>query len=359
MDYHFRILASWSIRRKLSLLFLIIFMPAFGIIVKSGLSYHADVIEKAKSSALLLVQNMAVQQEQIATSTKVMLSTLAQSQAVRNLDSEACNVLFREMNIRYPFYSVILEATPDGNVFAASMPFERGSINLADRKHIRDAISTLDFSAGDFIRGRLSNTLSISIAYPVFDENWNLVAVISAAVNLDEYARFVSKVNLPEDWSITITDYKGFRLYRFPVKDETAPGEPIPDVAFKLASGDSDEGSFETYTQDGIEKVYAFKQLRLHKDSPPYMYALVGFGKNQISDKADMQMLWNLSVLGIAAFVALFAAWVFGNFAFLSPIKHLVTAAKRFGDGEMSARTCLTHTPDELGLLAQSFDEMA
>ncbi len=37
----------------------------------------------------------------------------------------------------------------------------------------------------------------------------------------------------------------------------------------------------------------------------------------------------------------------------------MVAAAKRFGDGEMSARTCLTHTTDEVGLLAQSFDEMA
>jgi signal transduction histidine kinase len=89
------------------------------------------------------------------------------------------------------------------------------------------------------------------------------------------------------------------------------------------------------------------------------MYMLVGLGKDQIFQKADIQMLWNLSILGIAAFVGLLAAWIFGNSAFVRPIKHLVTVAKRFGDGELSTRTCLSHTSDEVGLLAQSFDEMA
>ena len=187
----------------------------------------------------------------------------------------------------------------------------------------------------------------------------NLVAVVIAGFNLDEYARFVSKVNLPEDCAIAITDHKGVRLYRFPDKDETAPGIPIPDDAFKLVSGDSEEGIFETLAQDGIDRIYAFKQLRLYENSSPYLYMLVGLGKNQIFHKADIQMLWNLSILGIAAFVALLAAWIFGNSAFVRPIKHLVTAAKRFGGGELSARTCLPHTSDEVGLLAQSFDEMA
>ena len=352
-------MTSWSIRAKLVLLLLIIFLPAFGIIVTSGLNNRGDEIQKAKNSALLLVQSLAAQQEQIATSTKVMLSALAQFHEVRSLDSEACNLIFREMQNRYPFYSVILAVTPDGNVFAASMPFERGSLNLSERKHVKDAIKTLDFSVGEYIRERVSNKISLNFTYPVFDGNNNLIAVLIAGFDLDEYARFVSKVNLPEDCAIVITDYKGIRLYRFPEKDDTSPGMPIPGHSFKVVSGGPDDGIFETVAQDGISRVYAFKQLRLNANSPPYLYMLAGLAKKQILHKADAQMFWNLSVLGLAAFVALLAAWTFGNFAFVRPIRHLVAAAKRFGSGEMSARTYLAHTPDEIGLLAQSFDEMA
>ncbi len=359
MDSQFNIMRSWSIRKKLLLLLLIFFLPAFGIIVTSGLNLRRDEIQKAENNALLLVQSLAAQQEQIATSTKVMLSTLAQFHEVRSLDSEACNVLFREIHDRYPFYSVILAVTLDGNVFAASMPFERDSINLAYRKHVKDAIRTLDFSAGEYIVGRVSNIISFNFTYPVFDDNKNLIAVVIAGFNLAEYARFVSKINLPEDSAIVITDHKGIRLYRYPEHDGTAPGMSIPVGSFKRVSGDSDEGIFETLAQDGIDRIYAFKQLRLDENSNPYMYMLVGLGKKQIFRKADIQMLWNLSFLGIAAFAGLLAAWIFGNSAFVRPIKHLVTVSKRFGDGDLSVRTNLSHTCDEVGLLAQSFDEMA
>jgi signal transduction histidine kinase/DNA-binding response OmpR family regulator len=353
------ILTTWSIRGKLSLLLVIIFLPAFGIIISSGFAQRGDEIEKAKKNALLLAQSLAAQQERIASATKVMLSTLAQFHEVRNLDSEACNAIFRELHNRYPFYSVILAITLDGNAFAASMPFEPGSINLADRKHVKDAIKTKDFSAGEYIRGRISNLVSLNFTYPVLDERNNLVAVLIAGFNLQEYAQFVSKANLPEDCAVVITDHKGIRLYRFPGSDKAPTGIPIPDESFKAMSGESEEGIFETRAQDGVNRVYVFKQLRLNAGAAPYLYMIVGLAKNQIFHKADMQMLWNLSMLGVAAFVALLVAWIFGNFAFVKPIKYLVTAAKRFGGGEMSVRTGLPHTPNEIGLLSQSFDEMA
>ena len=65
--------------------------------------------------------------------------------------------------------------------------------------------------------------------------------------------------------------------------------------------------------------------------------------------------------LGIAlvAFVAVCLAWVFGNFVFVRPIGRLSRAAGKFGKGEFNVRTDLPHTPDELGELARSFDEMA
>ena len=86
---------------------------------------------------------------------------------------------------------------------------------------------------------------------------------------------------------------------------------------------------------------------------------LVGLPKDLVFQKAHYQMISNLSILGIAAFAALFTAWIFGNLAFVRPIKQLVSTARRLGSGELSARTCLTHSSDEMGCLARSFDEMA
>ena len=349
---------SWRIRTKILLLLLLIFLPAFGAIVASGLNERTEKIRKAENDALLLVQSLAAQQEQIATGTKQMLSTLAQMPDLQRLDVEACNKLFHELHSLYPFYSVILASTPDGEVFSASMPFDPG-VNLADRKHIRDATSSLDFSVGEHIVGRLSKVQSLNYTFPVLDANKKLLAIVIAGFKLDAYSRFLSQAKLPEGYAITITDHKGVRLYRLPENVATAPGKPLPDDAYQRISSDADHGLFERTGEDDIERIYAFRQLRFKEDARPYLYMLVGMPKKSILMEANLEMLRNLSVLGVSALLAMGLAWAFGNSFLVRPINRLVTASQRFGKGELSTRTGLPHNPDELGQLAKSFDDMA
>ncbi len=306
-----------------------------------------------------MAQSLAAQQEKVTAATKTMLGVLARLPIVQQLDAGACNALLRELHDQYPFYSVILAATPDGEVFAASMPLNPGGINLSDRKHIRDVIRTHAFSVGEYIKGRVSNMLSLNFTYPVLDAHKKLIAIVVAGFNLNEYVRFVAKVNLSDGYAVAITDWKGVRLFRLPEHDVAGPGEPLPREVFALVSGASDQGVFSRVTQDGVDRIYAFRQVRLAEDLPPYLYMLVGISKEMILRKADAQMYRNLSVLGVAAFIAMALAWMFGNFALIRPLNRLVAAAHRFGKGEMAARTGLSHTSDELGRLAKSFDDMA
>jgi hypothetical protein len=188
-------MAPWSIRKKLHMLLLVVFVPAVAVIVATGLNQRQSEIEDARRSALLMVKSLAAQQEQIANATETLLTLLAQLPAVRSLDAKQCNDLFGEIHRRFPVYSVILAVTPDGNVFAASTPFNPGSINLSDRKHVKDAIRTRDFSVGEYIVGRISNVRSLNYTYPAFDTKGNLVAIVIVGFNLDEYTRFISKVH--------------------------------------------------------------------------------------------------------------------------------------------------------------------
>ncbi len=232
-----RIFRSWPIRRKLLLLLLIIFLPAFGVMLANGLSQREDEIVKAQNSALMLAQSLAAQQEKVTAATKTMLGVLARLPIVQHLDAGACNELFRELHGQYPFYSVILAATPDGKVFAASMPLKPRGINLSDRKHIKDAISTHAFSVGEYIKGRVSNMLSLNFTYPVLDARKKLIAIVVAGFNLNEYVHFVSKVNPSDGYAVAITDWKGVRLFRLPEHSAAGPGKPIPREVFALISG--------------------------------------------------------------------------------------------------------------------------
>ena len=352
-----KILTSWSIRRKLLLLIIAVFLPGAGVIVHNGLEDRRRDLEDAKREAILLVESLSAQQEKIAVGTKQMLSTLAQLPQVQSLDTEACNELFGELIDQNPMYSAVGASTPDGNMFANARPFEPGRLNISEQKHVRDTIKSFDFSAGEYMVGRLTNVPAIYYGYPVLDEAGRLIAIVTAGFKLTEYDSFIKKANLPADSSVLILDHQGVRLYRFPENNASPLGKP-PKTGFDQIA-DLDEGTYERNSDNGIYHLFAFKRLRLSENSSPYLSIAAGIPKDKILQKANMAMLHSLLFLGTAALIAVSLAWIFGNIVLIKPINHLVAATQRFGSGEMDARTGLPHTHDELGKLAQSFDDMA
>ncbi len=352
-----RLLTSWSIRRKLLLLILTVLLPGAGIIVHDSIKDRRQELEDAKHRAILMVESLSAQQEQIAAGTRQMLSTLAQAPQVQSLDAEACNKLFRELSDRNPIYSSIGAATPDGNMFASSIHFQPRSVNIYELKHVEDTIKSLDFSAGEYIVGRLTHVPSINYGYPVLDADKRLIAIVTAGFRLTEYDSFIKKANLPPDSAVVILDHQGLRLYRYPENEAAAIGRP-PAAGLEQIAG-LDEGTYERRTDDGIYRLVAFKRLRLTETSSPYLLITAGVPKDKILQKANFSMMCNLLILGLAAAIAVSLALLLGNVAFARPISSLVNATQRFGSGEMRARTGLPHSHDEFGKLAQSFDSMA
>jgi len=346
-----------TISQKLLLLFLVIILPASGIIISSGVAHRTDTILKAEKDAGIVALSLAAQQEKIAIATKQMLCTLAQLPEVQALNADACNRLLRNLQEKNPLYATMLAVGADGNLFAASAPFEPGT-NLSDRKHVRDAIRTRDFSVGEYMVGRVTRVPVLSYSYPVLDAGKNLVAVVIASFRLDGYSDFLAKAHLPADSAVVFSDHAGILLFRIP-ENSIAPGTPIPEDVFDYIKGSgSEQGTYEKPGQDGIPRFYAFHRLRLNESSQPYMTIIAGFSKEPIFDAANHEMLNDLARLGIAALSALCLAWFFGRYAFVKPINRLVESTRQFAMGQPDARTGLPHSSDELGQLAKSFDEM-
>ncbi len=348
----------WSIPKKLLALLLIVFLPASGIIVASSLVQRGRAIREAEKGAMLLVQSLAAQQEQVTAGTKQMLSTLAQLPEVKNLDAAACNEIFRQLHGNYPAYSLIAALRPDGSAFASDPPFNRVT-NHSDRNFVRDAIRTLDFSVGGYMVGRISKVPVIGFACPVLGPDENLIAILITGMRLDEYVHFLTKVHLPRDFIVSIVDHKGMRLFRFPENDATGQGKPLSEDEFKLMSGSLDMGTFEATGGDGVIRIYASKQLRLLENFPPYLYLTVGYSKQKIFRTANLEMLGYLSVLEALGILAMCIVWASAHRFLIRPIKQLVETTRLFGNGEMQTRTDLPHSSNELGQLAKSFDDMA
>lgn len=352
-------LTSWTMGRRFLFLSLVIFLPAVGIVAKSSLGERSQQIEATRKSTLLLAQSLAAQQEQIAVGIRQTLSILAQLPEVQILNAEACNKIFHDLHDSNPLYAAIAAITPDGNVIVDDKRVTLGSVNIADQKYIKDVITTLDLSAGGHVVGSETKIQSINYAYPVLDPDKRLIAILIAVFNQEDYARSLAKADLPEGYAVTIADHRGMRLFRSPEHHAAAPGNPIPQDAFRRVSGDFEQGSFERRDEDGVERIYAFKRLHLNAASSPHLYLTVGVVKAQILHEVNLHMFENLVTLSLSVLLALSVAWIFGNLAFIKPIKHLVNVTQRFCKGEMGVRHGLPHMPDELGQIARAFDEMA
>jgi nitrate/nitrite-specific signal transduction histidine kinase len=108
-----------------------------------------------------------------------------------------------------------------------------------------------------------------------------------------------------------------------------------------------------------VSRIYAYKRLWLRDNEPPYLAIYVGVDKNLALHQANMELVYNLVILGIACLFAMLLAWIAGNAILVEPLHKLVIATQRFGEGGMHVRTDLPHQEDELGRLAESFDSMA
>ncbi len=337
---------------------MLLFLSGAVVIVGLGLEKRSELIEKAKKDAMLVVESMAAQQEQITTGTKYLLSTLAQAPTLQLRDTVACNELLRKINGLHPIFSMIAATNSDGILFAASKPFVPGT-DLSDRKHFRDALRTREFSVGELVNGRITKTSSLYFAYPVLDNDSKVVAVVTAGFNVREYPGFVDRISIPEGFTVNLADHKGLRLHRIPENRAIPAGMPIPRDLYQLISGESDHGIAERVGQDGVHRIYAFKQLKLKQEASPYMYIVGGMASDQVVGQANSEIAVNLAFLGIIGTAALGLTLFFGNITIAVPIRKLVIAAQKIGGGELGARTGLPHTQDELGELAQSFDSMA
>jgi len=297
--------ATRHVRGKLLSLFLVVLLFASGLVISSNLGRRTDAIRQAENGAVLLARSLAARQNQIAAATQQMLNTLAHLPEVENLESGACNLLFRDLNARFPVYSNISAATPDGAVFASSDPLAPSSADLSGCKSFREALRTLDFAAGDYAENMTGKIPSLYFSFPVLDAGKKPLAVIRAALKLEDCFDLLNKSDIAENYSCVITDDSGIRMFSFPENAAQAPGVPISRESFEAVSTGPGPVLTGKTSLDGFHRFLAFERLRLGDASSPYLYLILGNTGERAFHAAAMNMLSYFFGLGILAVLAL------------------------------------------------------
>jgi len=354
-----RKMAFGTIRKTLTLLVSLAILPVLILIVYSGLERRGEAIENAKREVMFLARTMGDVQKGITHSTHQILAALAQITEMQGLDGPECSRIFRAVVEKNPDYINILAVDLNGDVFASSMPFDR--VNLADRRHVRDALARKVFSAGEYIVTRVGRTLpSFTFAYPILDALGNPRAVLTVALRLERFAHLFETTEPPENSFLAVTDRNGIRIFYYPLREKTNPiGRPITQAAWDAARGSRDSGISIHEGSDGVRRIFAFQPVRFNDGEDPYMCMWAGIPEAHVLRPANLSLACNLALMALVAALALTIAWLVGRKTLVSPINRLAAATRTFAGGDLHIRSGMSHVEGELGTLARAFDDMA
>jgi len=346
-----------TIKTHLLLLVLICILPALGIIIYSGLDRSYHEIERAKSDALQVVKNFSYDHERAVESARQFLMTLAKVPDIQNMNVTQSNKLLGELLKQNPLYSTLFVVNAQGIVHASGHPLPPAPISVMQRKYFQNMVSQKDFSVGEYAICPAVKRPVLHFAYPIFDSGGQYKGMVALSLDLTRYAKMFPMDQLPQDSILSFSDHKGIFLYRYPGKEDNIPKPDLPDMIKHMSA--QKDGVF-TYTGvDGLIRLYAYKKFLIRANEPAYLFMRVGIPEKKALLHARKALSFNLVLLGIAFIGALFSAWFLGSAIIVRRLNKLVGASRRLGHGDLKTRTGLNHKNDELGELAEVFDEMA
>lgn len=348
-----------SISKHLALLIILAASPALAILFYSGLEQREQSIRNAKQDIVLRVHAMAEAQKEITSSTRQILSTLSLLPAFQAQDIPACSIILETVLRQNPQYNNITLVDLNGDVLAAGKEFSE--TNLADRRHVQEAISRKKFAVGEYILSRVGTTIpAFPFAYPVVSQDGVLVAVVTSAVKLTSFNHFHDSVPLPEKSFIALTDHQGVRLFYYPPQGQTNPiGKKILQKNWQIADNARKPTIFTSTGADGERRIFAIDEVRLTAEDPPYLYLWAGIPEDHVTGPANAILARNMLLMVLATLVSLCLTWLVGKKTLIVPIKQLVDLARKFGRGDLNARCEILPRTRELQLLTTAFHEMA
>ncbi len=348
-----------SIGKNLALLLIIALIPAFSILLFSGFEQRQIAIKDAEKSVQLLTRSMAQAQLDLVNTSRSILSTLALLPEIQSFDLAAGEKIFQSLIKQNPEFQNFTLTDLDGEVLASALSFDQ--VNLADRKHFRQAIACDDFAVGEFIISRVGTAEpALAFAYPVRKADGKARGVLTASVNLSRFSALQDVPQLSDQSFIAVTDHQGIRLFYAPTRPDTNPiGQPILKESWEKTLSAKGSGQFKGSGADGVRRVIAFEPVSLHPDTAAYAYVWAGISEKEILQSANAILVRNLLLLIAAMFVTLILAWRIGRATLVKPITTLANFSRDLATGTLSERPHIGGAPKEIATLTDVFYEMA
>ncbi len=299
-----------SLRFRLTLLVLLASLPAIGLLLYIANQQRDAALLEGQEEANRLVRLAAVDQGRIFDQAEQLLTTVSQLSEVRGDNADECSQLMTELIEVYSEFDNLGVVNEDGSIFCSAIEGDVGNI-LRDRQFVEDAFSANDFAIGTYQVGPLSDEPTVTYPAPVPNEGGAPQRVVFASLDLSALDTFANIADLPEGAVFSVYDRTGRLLLRSP-EDESAIGRSFADdpVVRRLIN-DPTGSALQGY--DDPDFIYAGEWIRIRSGDigvPGAAFITVSLPKEATVARANESFQENLSRLGLAALIAVAAAWV-------------------------------------------------
>ena len=330
------------------------FVPMAALTLYTDLEERDMAISYVEGDVQQIAQFASGTQEQLIDGARQLLVALAKLPELQEVNTGSCNAHFAGMMEEYPRYANLGVIRLDGVIVCAAVPIP-DHVDFLEQpwfKHVRER-GDLAIGAGPVTQ---SGKPTLNLGYPVFDVRNQLLAIVFAAIDLDQLNQVTGEVQLPEKAEFFMVAQSGIILAYLP-DSENWVGKSAPDsrIVKAILSKGADVSEFKGL--DGVSRLYAFTPVRSTVETGLF----IGFGipTSVAYSEANAVLFDHMVLLACVAIVALLAMWYGSEVFILRRVNALVLAAQRLSGGDMKARTGLLYGSGELDQLARAFDEMA
>jgi diguanylate cyclase (GGDEF)-like protein len=347
-----------GIRARLALLAVILVAPLMLERARSLEDARVKQLAQASEEFSSLARHSADTQREVISSVETVLKSAAYIRASAGGVSRGCDILRASLPTNLPWIRNVLLVGGDGRVQCSTNNTFIG-VDLSERAYLKKARTSRDIVFSDFTFVPAINKAVILAAYPVSAINSDSDAVVVASISLDWMSKLMNNLGGRPGVSAVLVDSNGV-VMASPADESNLIGKsldgipPMSAIAQTALASNEDQGSLAFRAVDGSSRVLSFARI---SGTGARLIASIDEDKVTAAIKADIRTAY--LQLGFVCLFVLLGALIAAEKLIIEPIDMMASMAKRFGQGDSSARVMRSRLPAEFVPLARAFNAMA
>ncbi len=347
-----------GIRARLALLAVILVAPLMLERIRSLEETRAKEIAQATAEFITVARHSADAQREVISSVETILKSEAFIRASAGGVGRSCDVLRASLPSSLPWIRTLLIAGSEGRIQCSTNNMYVG-LDLSDRPYFQQAQETGRFVLSDFLLARPAQMPTVMAVYPVSALSGEAGAVVLATVNLDWMSKIMNNLGGRPGISAVLVDSAGTVLAA-PADQRSAVGRPLDNLPLMSAiadmalRSDQDEGTLSFMAVDGSRRAVSFMRI-----AGTNARLIASIDEDKVSAAVSRDIRTAYLQLGFVLVFVLLGALIAAEKLVIKPIEMLADMAKRFGEGDLSARAARNRLPAEFVPLARAFNAMA